>query len=447
MELTFLGTSSAVPSKHRNHPSIGLKAFGEVMLFDCGENTQRQLIFAKISPMKITKIFISHLHGDHILGLPGLIESMGFRGRKEPLNIYGPPGIFNVEIAIRNLGCNNKTFTTTFHEIKGGTVIDNDEYMIKAIKTKHNIYNLSYSIIEKKKPRFLKEKAIELGVNTVGCASTGNTSASLAAYAARGGLRSIVLLPAGKVALGKLAQAMFYGSEVFSVNGNFDQALESATKLANEKYIYLLNSINPFRLEGQKSIGFEIVDELGWESPDRIILPIGNAGNISAIWKGITEFYNADYIDEKPIMTGIQAEGAAPIVEAFKNKSYNINPVENPETVATAIRIGNPVSYIKALRAIYDSNGYVDSVTDEEILNAQKLLARVEGIGVEPASAASIAGLKKLVNEGIVDKGERIVAVVTGHVLKDPDVAIKASSKPIEVESDFNQLKVILEKK
>jgi threonine synthase len=290
-------------------------------------------------------------------------------------------------------------------------------------------------------------KAIELGVNTVGCASTGNTSASLAAYAARGGLRSIVLLPAGKVALGKLAQAMFYGSEVFSVNGNFDQALESATKLANEKYIYLLNSINPFRLEGQKSIGFEIVDELGWESPDRIILPIGNAGNISAIWKGITEFYNADYIDEKPIMTGIQAEGAAPIVEAFKNKSYNINPVENPETVATAIRIGNPVSYIKALRAIYDSNGYVDSVTDEEILNAQKLLARVEGIGVEPASAASIAGLKKLVNEGIVDKGERIVAVVTGHVLKDPDVAIKASSKPIEVESDFNQLKAILEKK
>ncbi|MDR3222211.1 MAG: threonine synthase [Methanobrevibacter sp.] len=290
-------------------------------------------------------------------------------------------------------------------------------------------------------------KAIELGVNTVGCASTGNTSASLAAYAARGGLRSIVLLPAGKVALGKLAQAMFYGSEVLSVNGNFDQALESATKLANEKYIYLLNSINPFRLEGQKSIGFEIVDELGWESPDRIILPIGNAGNISAIWKGITEFYNADYIDEKPIMTGIQAEGAAPIVEAFKNKSYNINPVENPETVATAIRIGNPVSYTKALRAIYDSNGYVDSVTDEEILNAQKLLARVEGIGVEPASAASIAGLKKLVNEGVIDKGERVVAVVTGHVLKDPDVAIKASSKPIEVEADFNQLKSILEKK
>ncbi|MDR2623809.1 MAG: threonine synthase [Methanobrevibacter sp.] len=289
-------------------------------------------------------------------------------------------------------------------------------------------------------------KAVELGVDTVGCASTGNTSAALAAYAARGGLRSIVLLPAGKVALGKLAQAMFYGSEVLSINGNFDQALESATRLANEKYIYLLNSINPFRLEGQKSIGFEIIDELDWKSPDRIILPVGNAGNISAIWKGITEFYNAGYIDEKPIMTGIQAEKSAPIVEAFKNKAYNINPVENPETVATAIRIGNPVSYIKALRAIYDSNGYADSVTDEEILSAQKLLARLEGIGVEPASAASIAGLKKLIDEGVVDKGERVVAVVTGHVLKDPDVAIKASTEPIEVEPDFNQIKTILEK-
>jgi threonine synthase len=290
-------------------------------------------------------------------------------------------------------------------------------------------------------------KAIELGVDTVGCASTGNTSASLAAYAARGGLRAIVLLPAGKVALGKLAQAMFYGSEVFSINGNFDQALESAAKLADEKYIYLLNSINPFRLEGQKSIGFEIIDELGWQSPDRIILPVGNAGNISAIWKGIKEFYNAGYMDEKPIMTGIQAVGAAPIVEAFKNKSLEINPVKDPETIATAIRIGNPVSYIKALRAIYESNGYVDSVTDEEILDAQKQLARTEGIGVEPASAASIAGLKKLVEEGIVDKGERVVAVVTGHLLKDPDVAIQASSKPIEVGADFNELKAILEKR
>jgi ribonuclease Z len=164
MELTFLGTSSAVPSKHRNQPSIGLKAFGEIMLFDCGEGTQRQLLMAKISPMKVKKIFISHLHGDHILGLPGLIESMGFRGRHDPLDIYGPPGTSNLEKGIYNLGCQSKDFMITFHEINGGTVIDNDQYLIKAIKTRHNAYNLAYSIVEKKKPRFLKEKAIDLGV-------------------------------------------------------------------------------------------------------------------------------------------------------------------------------------------------------------------------------------------------------------------------------------------
>ncbi|MGL4669803.1 MAG: threonine synthase [Methanobacteriaceae archaeon] len=287
-------------------------------------------------------------------------------------------------------------------------------------------------------------KAVDLGVSTVGCASTGNTSASLAAYAARAGLRCIVLLPAGKVALGKLAQAMFHGADVLSVKGNFDEALESITELALEKYLYLLNSINPYRLEGQKSIGFEILDDLGWESPDRIILPVGNAGNISAIWKGITEFKEAGFIDSLPMMTGIQAELSAPIVEAFRNKSYEISPVKNPETIATAIRIGAPVSYTKALNAIYDSNGYGETVTDDEILAAQKLLAQKEGIGVEPASASSIAGLKKLVDNGIIDKGERVVCIVTGHLLKDPTVAIEASKEPIEVDTDVNKLKELL---
>ena len=290
-------------------------------------------------------------------------------------------------------------------------------------------------------------KAMELGVDTVGCASTGNTSASLAAYAARASLRCIVLLPSGKVALGKLAQAMFHGGEVLSVNGNFDEALEAVTELALEKHLYLLNSINPYRLEGQKSIGFEIIHELEWESPDRIILPVGNAGNISAIWKGITEFYNAGYMKDKPMMTGIQAEGACPIVNAFRKNSKDIVPVENPETVATAIRIGAPVSSIKALGAIYDSNGYGETVTDDEILNAQKELAQKEGIGVEPASAASIAGLKKLVNEGVIDKGEKIVCVVTGHLLKDPNTAINACVEPTEVDADVEKLKAILLKK
>ena len=217
-------------------------------------------------------------------------------------------------------------------------------------------------------------KAMELGVSTVGCASTGNTSASLAAYAARAGLRCIVFLPSGKVALGKLAQAMFHGAEVISINGNFDEALEAMTALALEKHLYLLNSINPFRLEGQKTIGYEILHSLGWQSPDRIILPVGNAGNISAIWKGVSEFYDAGFVDSKPMMTGIQAEGACPITNAFKKHSKEIVPVENPETIATAIRIGAPVSYTKALNAIYDSNGYSETVSDEEILSAQKFV-------------------------------------------------------------------------
>ena len=290
-------------------------------------------------------------------------------------------------------------------------------------------------------------KAMELGVDTVGCASTGNTSASLAAYAARAGLRCVVLLPSGKVALGKLAQAMFHGAEVLSVQGNFDEALETVTQLALEKHLYLLNSINPYRLEGQKSIGFEIIHNLGWESPDRIILPVGNAGNISAIWKGITEFYNAGYMKDKPMMTGIQAEGACPIVNAFRKKSKDMIPVENPETVATAIRIGAPVSSIKALRAIYDSNGFAETVSDAEILNAQKELAQKEGVGIEPASAASIAGLKKLIDTGEIDKGEKIVCVVTGHLLKDPNTAIDACTEPIEIEADVEKLKSILMKK
>lgn len=287
-------------------------------------------------------------------------------------------------------------------------------------------------------------KARELGVYTVGCASTGNTSASLAAYAARAGLHCIVFLPSGKVALGKLAQAMFHGAEVMSINGNFDEALEAMTSLALEKRLYLLNSINPYRLEGQKTIGYEILRDLNWQSPDRIILPVGNAGNISAIWKGVSEFYEAGFVKDIPMMTGIQAEGACPITNAFKKGDKKAVPVENPETIATAIRIGAPVSDIKALNAIYDSDGYSETVSDEEILDAQLLLARTEGIGVEPASAASIAGLKKLVDKGVIDKGETITCVVTGHLLKDPNTAIDDCTKPTEVEADIDILRDIL---
>jgi len=284
-------------------------------------------------------------------------------------------------------------------------------------------------------------KAVELGAKHVICASTGNTSASLAAYAARAGMRCTVLIPSGKIAYGKLSQAMIHGAKVLQVRGNFDEALGFVLKLA-EKHssIYLLNSINPFRIEGQKSLGYEICEQLEYNTPDRLIVPVGNAGNISAIWKGFSEFYKLGLISKLPKMTGIQAAGSAPIVKAVKNHSNKIVPVAEPETVATAIRIGSPVSWKKAIKAINDSHGIAETVTDEEILDAQKLLAQVEGIFVEPASASSIAGLKKLVRNGAINKNERVVCVTTGHGLKDPDIAIKMCEKPVEVDAELSAI-------
>ena len=288
-------------------------------------------------------------------------------------------------------------------------------------------------------------KAMELGVKSVICASTGNTSASLAAYAAKAGLQCAVLIPSGKIAYGKLSQAMIYGAKVIQVRGNFDESLDVVLKLSEKhRSIYLLNSINPFRIEGQKSLGYEICDQLNQEAPDRIIVPVGNAGNISAIWKGFSEFHELGLIKALPKMTGIQAAGSAPIAQAIKNGSKSIVPVAEPETVATAIRIGAPVSWKKALNAIRRSAGTAETVTDDEILSAQKLLARVEGLFVEPASASSIAGLIKLVENGVIDRDERIVCVTTGHGLKDPDTAVKMSEKPVEVEAEISAIEEAL---
>jgi threonine synthase len=288
-------------------------------------------------------------------------------------------------------------------------------------------------------------KAVELGVQAVICASTGNTSASLAAYAAKAGLQCAVLIPSGKIAYGKLAQAMIYGAKVLQVRGNFDESLDMVLKLS-EKHgsIYLLNSINPFRIEGQKSLGYEICDQLNQQAPDRIVVPVGNAGNISAIWKGCREFHDLGLVEGLPMMTGIQAAGSAPIAQAIKTGSDTIVPVSKPETVATAIRIGAPVSWKKALNAIRDSGGTAETVTDDEILSAQKLLARVEGLFVEPASASSIAGLIKLVDNGTISKDERVVCVTTGHGLKDPDTAVKVSEKPVEVDADISAIEEAL---
>jgi len=288
-------------------------------------------------------------------------------------------------------------------------------------------------------------KALELGVKSVICASTGNTSASLAAYAAKAGLQCAVLIPSGKIAYGKLAQAIIHGAKVIQVRGNFDEALDIVFKLSEKhKFIYLLNSINPFRIEGQKSLGYEICEQLDNKPPDRVVVPVGNAGNISAIWKGFTEFQNLGFIRTLPKMTGIQAEGSAPIAQAIKSGSKDIKPVVNPETIATAIRIGAPVSWKKAVNAIRDSCGTAETVTDDEILEAQKMLSRLEGLFVEPASASSIAGLKKLVENGVIDKDERVVCVTTGHGLKDPDTAIRMSEKPVEVDAEVEAIESVL---
>jgi threonine synthase len=288
-------------------------------------------------------------------------------------------------------------------------------------------------------------KAKELNVKTVICASTGNTSASLAAYAAKAGLQCIVLIPSGKTAKGKLSQAMVHGARVVQVRGNFDQALEMVLDLS-EKHteVYLLNSINPYRLEGQKTLAYEICDQLNRDMPDRVILPVGNAGNISAIWKGFKEFDRLGFIDKLPRMTGVQAEGAAPIARAIKNGKSEIMPVDKPETIASAIRIGAPVSWKKAMNAIKESKGIAEIVTDDEILEAQKLLARSEGLFIEPASAASIAGLKKLVETGEIDRDEVVVCVATGHGLKDPDTAMKISEKPFEIDAKIESVEKFL---
>lgn len=287
-------------------------------------------------------------------------------------------------------------------------------------------------------------RALEVGARSVICASTGNTAASLAAYGAKAGLRRIVLIPSGKIAYGKLAQAIVYGAQIVQIRGNFDEALRLVFEICSRNSeIYLLNSVNPFRIEGQKTLAYEVCDQLG-RHPDYFIIPVGNAGNISAAWKGFTEYYGLNLIDSKPRMVGVQAEGAAPIAQAVAKRSLSIEPVKKPETIATAIRIGAPASWKKALRAIYESGGTALTVSDEEILEAQTLLARLEGLFVEPASAAPIAALRKLKENGYFSKDDFVVCVATGHGLKDPDVISRLYEKPTEVDAEVGGIEKIL---
>ena len=274
-------------------------------------------------------------------------------------------------------------------------------------------------------------KAVSEGSKAVICASTGNTSASASAYAARAGIKSFVLIPEGKIAAGKLSQALVHGALVMQIQGNFDDALLITREIAKDYYVTLVNSVNPFRLEGQKTASFEIADELG-SAPDYHILPVGNAGNITAYWKGYKEYRDAGKIKKLPKMIGFQAEGAAPIV---------LNHiVKEPHTVATAIRIGNPASWHKAVEAKEESGGLIEAVSDEDILKAYALLAASEGVFCEPASAITLAGLIKLNGRGFFEKGSVCVLTLTGHGLKDPGNAIKVSKEPVVVPCDKNSV-------
>ena len=274
-------------------------------------------------------------------------------------------------------------------------------------------------------------KAIEGGSKAVICASTGNTSASAAAYAAYCNLSAIIIVPGGNIALGKLAQAIVYEAKIVALDGNFDQALNMVRSITEKHPVTLVNSINPNRIEGQKTAAFEIVDVLG-DAPDYLFIPVGNAGNITAYWKGFKEYHEAGKSRQRPVMMGFQAEGAAPIVLG--------HPVENPETVATAIRIGNPASWDKAVAARDESGGIIDIVTDDEILSAQKLMASRCGIFAEPASAASLAGLIKMSAQGRDFSSNRIVCVVTGHGLKDTDIVLKSPEPFLELPADLEAI-------
>jgi threonine synthase len=277
-------------------------------------------------------------------------------------------------------------------------------------------------------------KAVEDGSQAIICASTGNTSASAAAYAARAGIKAFVLIPDGKIAQGKLAQTLMYGAEIIQINGNFDKGMALVKEVAEQAPVTIVNSINPFRIDGQKTAAFEIVDDLGF-APDYHCLPVGNAGNITAYWKGYTEYAAGRVCSNRPVMCGYQAAGAAPFLAG--------HPIDDPETIATAIRIGNPQSWDFAWAAQKESGGWFDKFTDDQILAAQKMLSQHEGIFCEPASATSLAGAMQDIISGKIPEGSKIVCTLTGNGLKDPDTAIAqcSAAHPVTIEASLDAVK------
>ena len=290
-------------------------------------------------------------------------------------------------------------------------------------------------------------EAVRLGAKAVACASTGNTSASLAAYAAQAGIDCVVFIPEGEIAFGKLAQALSYGAKVLQISGNFDDAMRVVQEASGELGLYLLNSVNPWRIEGQKSIVFEMIQQRGWEPPDWIAVPAGNLGNTSAFGKALREAVELDLIDDVPRIASIQAEGANPFYRLWE-EGGDVLEAMKPSTVASAIKIGNPVSWKKALRSVRETGGVVEQVSDQEIMDAKAIVDGC-GIGCEPASAASVAGVRKLIGKGIIDPGDEVVCVLTGNLLKDPDASVQYhtgsmkgieqsyANRPIVIEADI----------
>jgi threonine synthase len=356
-------------------------------------------------------------------------------GRTGPLDPENPAGDGGRQRAADPCGVSLPEGDTPLYEVPH----IEDELGLDRLRVKHEGMNPTGSFKDRGMTVGVGA-ATAVGVDRLACASTGNTSAALAAYGARAGLETLVLLPAGKVAAGKVAQASIHGARILEVDGNFDDCLDIVQDLADRDAAYLLNSLNPFRLEGQKTIGLEILEQFRDEEggfPDRIVLPVGNAGNTSALYKCFRELVQAGAMDrdEVPKLTGVQAAGAAPFVEAIESGAETVERWDSVETVATAIRIGEPVNAPKSLPGVRETGGTAVAVEDEAITQAQRDLAR-EGIGVEPASAASVAGLRELRERGVIGADERVVCLTTGHLLKDPEAAAAAGGKPESVAAD-----------
>ncbi|MBZ0253218.1 MAG: threonine synthase [Candidatus Methylomirabilis sp.] len=280
-------------------------------------------------------------------------------------------------------------------------------------------------------------QAREMGVSVVACASTGNTSASMAAYAARAGMRAVIFIPNKQIAYGKLAQALDYGARTLQIDGDFDDAMRLVKEITEEHEVYLLNSINPFRLEGQKTIMIEMLQQRGWKAPDRVVVPGGNLGNSSSFGKAFKELHDLGFIDKMPMITIIQAAGSNPLYRTLSTSdASHLLSIRNPQTLATAIKIGNPVSWKKAVRALEWTNGWCDDVTEQEIADARAIIG-LDGLGCEPASATTVAGIKKLVASGEIKRDEDVVAVLTGNLLKDPDYAVNYHFNTLYVNSVY----------